>query len=107
MRIVPGCGQRNSVFGGSGDRRVLRRGHRLEGSKPDSCAVPPEDGPRPGTVRCFRCRRSVVDGFAGDLVVGVVDGFLDEPDEVAVMQGVDHVPAVLAGIDQSAEPKFG
>lgn len=46
-------------------------------------------------------------GFAGDLVISVVDGFLDQAQQVAVVQGVDHVPPVFAGIDKSAQPKFG
>jgi hypothetical protein len=48
-----------------------------------------------------------MDGFAGDPVVRVVDGFLDEPDQVPVMKRIDHVPAILARIHEPAETEFG
>ena len=56
-----------------------------------------------GPVSCG----SVVSGFASDLMVGEVDGLLDEPHEVPVMEAVDDVPPVLSGVDQTAEPQFG
>lgn len=43
---------------------------------------------------------SSVTGLSGDNMVCVVDGFVDEPDEVPVAQGVDDVPAIFAGINQ-------
>jgi hypothetical protein len=46
---------------------------------------------------------SVVGGFAGDFVVGVVQAFHDEPGQVPVCEAVDDVAAVLLGGDEAAE----
>ena len=51
--------------------------------------------------------RSSVAGFSGNHVVCVVDDFGDEPDQVSVAQGVDDVAAVLSGVVEAAEAKFG
>lgn len=48
----------------------------------------------------------MVGGLAGDLVVGVVDGLLNEPEQMAVMQRVDDMPAVLASVHEPTEPEF-
>lgn len=54
-----------------------------------------------------RLRVLLVDGLAGDPVVRVVDGLLDEPDQVPVAQGVNDVPPVFPRIHQPAEAELG
>lgn len=49
---------------------------------------------------------SAVGGFAGDPVVGVVEGFADQAHEVPVVEGVNDVAAVFPSVDEPAEAEF-
>ena len=48
-----------------------------------------------------------MNGFASDLMVGEVDGLLNQPEQVAVMEAIDDMPPVLSRVHQAAESQFG
>jgi hypothetical protein len=49
---------------------------------------------------------SSVTGLSGHTVVCVVDCLVNEPDEVSVAEGIDDMPAIFAGVDQTTEAEL-
>lgn len=46
-------------------------------------------------------------GFAGEPMIGVVDGFLYQAEKVSVVERIDDVSPVFPGVHQAAQPKLG